>query len=111
MYEWCQDNGFTPYLATIVDKRTHVPSQYISEGQIMLNIASSATKNLLLENEWITFQATFGGVIQDIVIPISNVIAIFAKENSQGMQFEVEVITETAPAETTKKPSGLQLIK
>lgn len=107
IYEWCEDNDFTPYLATMVDKNTMVPMQYVENDQIVLNIATSSTKNLVVDKKWITFKATFNGIIQDIAIPVSNVIAIFAKENGQGMQFKVEPFTFEEPRET----GGLKLVK
>lgn len=112
IYEWCNDNKLTPYLASQVDKNTIVPNQYVQNEQIILNIADSATKDLTIDKEWITFQATFGGIINDIAIPVNNVIAIFAKENGEGMQFEVNATAELPkinPAEN--KPHGLRLIK
>lgn len=107
IYEWCEDNGFTPYLATMVDKNTMVPMQYVENNQIVLNIAMSSTKNLVVDKKWITFKATFNGTAHDIAIPISNVIAIFAKENGQGMQFKVEPFSDETPRET----GGLRLVK
>lgn len=106
IYEWCEDNGFLPYLATMVDNKTSVPAQYVEDNRIVLNIAHKSTKDLLIDNEWITFKATFGGTIRDIAIPVGNVIAIFAKENGQGMQFQVEDSPEK------EEPSGgLKLVK
>lgn len=107
IYEWCDDNGFTPYLAASVDKNAMVPVQYVQDNQIVLNIAMSSTKNLIIDKKWITFKATFNGVIHDIAIPISNVVAIFAKENGQGMQFNVEPFAN----ETPKQSGGLKLVK
>lgn len=105
IYEWCHDNQFTPYLASIIDKNTMVPSQFINTKELVLNIASSATKDLLIDNEWITFKAIFSGIKHDIAIPVANVLAIFAQENGQGMQFEQEKI----PDKTAK--TGLKLVK
>ena len=107
IYEWCEDNGFLPYLATLVDEKTTVPDEYVEDNKIVLNIAYKSTKDLLIDNEWVTFKATFGGVIRDIAIPIGNVLAIFAKENGQGMQFQVE----TMPHEEEKNSGGLKLVK
>ncbi len=107
IYEWCQDNEFTPYMAANVDEMTQVPKQYVQNGQIVLNISMGATKNILLENEWVTFKATFGGSIQDIAVPVANILAIFAKENGLGMQFNQEAKTAVKP----EKPSGLKLVK
>jgi len=110
IHEWCIDNGFTPFLATRVDSNTTVPSQYVENGQVILNLSENATKNLQLDLDWITFQATFGGLLHDVAVPVKNVIAIFAQENGQGMQFNVE---NTSDNDTPKNKdnSGLRLIK
>ena len=89
IYEWCVDQGFTPYLATIVDEHTRVPPGYAKDGQIVLNVGPEATHQLAMENEFISFQARFGGVQHSLVVPVANVLAIYARENGQGMAFEV----------------------
>lgn len=109
MYEWCQDNGWIPYLATMVDDRTIVPTQYVEDKKIILNIAHDATKDLLIDNDWITFRATFGGTVQDLAIPVANVVAVFAKETGQGMQFQIE--PHEVGSATTNNSGGLKLVK
>jgi stringent starvation protein B len=91
MYEWCVDNGLTPHLVVVVDANTLVPRAYVKDGEIVLNINYSATKNLLIGNEAITFSARFGGVANDIYVPVDAVRGIFARENGHGMFFEVGV--------------------
>jgi stringent starvation protein B len=91
IYEWCVDQGFTPYLATIVDERTRVPPGYAKDGQIVLNVGPEATHQLAMENEFISFQARFGGVQHSLLVPVANVLAIYARENGQGMAFPVPV--------------------
>ena len=88
IYEWCTDNGYTPYLAVMVDAYTQVPMQFVRDGQIVLNISQGATKGLKMDNEAIRFGARFGGVARDVYVPVENVIAIYASENGQGMAFE-----------------------
>ena len=88
IYEWCTDNGHTPYLAAVVDASTQVPMQFVRDGQIVLNISHGATKGLKMDNESIRFGARFGGVAREVYIPVENVIAIYASENGQGMAFE-----------------------
>ena len=107
IYEWCEDNQFTPYLASNVDDNTLVPKQYVQDGQVILNISHTACKNLLIDNQWITFKATFGGNIQDIAVPINNILAVFAKENGLGMQFN----QENEPPQKPTKTGGLKLVK
>ena len=89
IYEWCTDNGYTPYLAVMVDGRTRVPMQFVKNGEIVLNISFDATSALKMDNDVIHFSARFGGVSRDIVVPVDNVIAIYARENGQGMAFDV----------------------
>lgn len=89
IYEWCTDNGYTPYVASVVDATTRVPKEFVKNGEIVLNISFSATSALKMENDFIHFNARFGGVSREIAIPVANVVAIYARENGQGMAFEV----------------------
>jgi stringent starvation protein B len=89
IYEWCTDNGYTPYLAAMVDGQTRVPREFVKNGEIVLNISFSATSGLKMENDFIHFNARFGGVSREIAVPVQNVVAIYARENGQGMAFEV----------------------
>lgn len=88
IYEWCTDNGYTPYLAAMVDGQTRVPREFVKNGEIVLNISFSATSGLKMENDFIHFNARFGGVSREISVPVQNVVAIYARENGQGMAFE-----------------------
>lgn len=92
IYEWCTDNGYTPYLAAMVDANTRVPREFVKNGEIVLNISFTATSGLKMENDYISFHARFGGVARDISIPVENVVAIYARENGQGMAFEVSPV-------------------
>ncbi len=96
IYEWCVDQGFTPYLATLVDADTRVPAGYAKDGQIVLNIGPDAAHKLAMENDFISFQARFGGVAHSLLVPVDNVVAIYARENGQGMAFEVHAPTAEA---------------
>jgi stringent starvation protein B len=94
MHEWCVDNGLTPHLLVAVDGQTRVPMAYVKDGEIVLNINYSATKNLLIGNEAVTFSARFGGVANDLYVPIHAVRGVFARENGQGMFFQAEIAEE-----------------
>ena len=94
IYEWCTDNGYTPYLAAAVDSRTMVPREFVKNGEIVLNISFTATSGLKMDNDLISFHARFGGVSREISIPVDNVVAIYARENGQGMAFEVTPLPE-----------------
>ncbi|HTJ95528.1 MAG TPA: ClpXP protease specificity-enhancing factor [Pararobbsia sp.] len=90
LYEWCTDNGYTPHLAVRVDDRTRVPREFVRDGEIVLNISFDATSGLKMGNEWIDFNARFSGKSHHIEVQVSNVLAIYARENGQGMAFPVE---------------------
>jgi len=89
MYEWCTDHAFTPYVAVKVDGSVQVPREFVQDGEIVLNISFDATSSLQLGNEFIEFKARFGGKPRDIMVPIHRVMAIYARENGQGMSFPV----------------------
>lgn len=89
LHEWCTDNGFTPYLAVFVDAQVKVPMEYVKNGEIVLNVGFEATTALALGNEHIEFKARFGGSAREISVPVDHVIAIYARENGQGMAFPV----------------------
>jgi len=90
MHEWCVDNNLTPHLVVAVNSRTRVPMGYVKDGEIVLNINYGATKDLHMDNESVVFSARFGGVSQNIYVPMDAVRGIFARENGQGMFFELE---------------------
>ncbi|GAA5179486.1 ClpXP protease specificity-enhancing factor [Niveibacterium umoris] len=95
LYEWCVDSGFTPHVAVMVDDTVRVPRAFVRDGQIVLNIAPDATNQFNLDNEALSCQARFGGVAQMLYVPIANIAAIYARENGQGMAFEVEARSAT----------------
>ena len=90
LHDWCTDNGFTPYIAVFVDRSVQVPQEYVKNNEIVLNVGFEATSGLKLGNEFIEFKARFGGSARDIVVPVDHVVAIYARENGQGMAFPVE---------------------
>jgi len=89
LHEWCTDSGYTPYIVVTVDKNTIVPPAHVHDGQITLNIGTLATNRLVLGNEYIEFQTRFGGVTEQIYVPVAAVSAIYARETGAGMGFEV----------------------
>lgn len=91
LHDWCTDNGFTPYVAVLVDDTVQVPREYVKNGEIVLNISFDATSSLKLGNEFIEFKARFAGSAREIMVPVNRVIAIYARENGQGMAFPVPV--------------------
>ncbi|MBU2642507.1 MAG: ClpXP protease specificity-enhancing factor [Thiobacillus sp.] len=106
LYEWCTDSGYTPQLLVSVDAHTRVPMGFVKDGQIVLNLSAGATRNLMLDNDWIQFSARFGGVSHEISIPVERVAAIFARENGQGLHFEPTDVETPPPDQTAPEPSG-----
>jgi stringent starvation protein B len=112
IYEWCTDNGFTPYVSVKVDSTVKVPMEFVRKGEIVLNISFGATSALKLDNQAISFKARFGGVSRDLYVPMHNVQAIFANENGQGMIFDVveSLVPEDAPDLNDARKPQLGLI-
>ena len=117
LHDWCTDNGFTPYVAVFVDNSVQVPAEYVKNNEIVLNVGFEATSGLKLGNDFIEFKARFGGVAREIVVPIDHVVAIYARENGQGMAFPMPTADTNAgdpqplvaPASTAKPGAGLRL--
>jgi stringent starvation protein B len=109
LHDWCTDNGFTPYLAVHVGPGMQVPMEYVKNNEIVLNAGFEATSGMKLGNEFIEFKARFGGVAREIVVPVDHVVAIYARENGQGMAFPMPVeAAEAVLSEDAPKP-GLRL--
>ncbi|MBU5617971.1 ClpXP protease specificity-enhancing factor [Psychrobacter sp. TAE2020] len=126
IYQWIEDNDLTPYL--MVDataENLQIPVGHVQDGRIVLNIASRATGNMSMENDYVHFSARFGGVSQEIWVPVTAILGIYAKENSQGMFFDPNEYDDYQPAEesisatthskpaTPKRPNkaGLKVLK
>jgi stringent starvation protein B len=108
LHDWCTDNGFTPYIAVFVDETVRVPKEYVKNSEIVLNVGFEATSALKLGNETIEFKARFGGSSREIIVPVDHVIAIYARENGQGMAFPMPAGAAAAgatPAGASDAPS------
>jgi stringent starvation protein B len=108
LYDWCTDNGLTPYVAVQVDDTVQVPREYVKNGEIVLNISFDATSSLKLGNEFIEFKARFAGTAREIMVPVNRVLAIYARENGQGMAFPVPA--PAAPGDEPPRPSPLSSV-
>jgi len=118
LYQWIVDNGMTPYILVDADAPgAIVPVEFVQDGKIVLNIAPMAVQGLILADELITFNARFSGNSMDLSIPVTHVLAVYAKENGQGMMFGEETEGSpdpTSPTETTKakpKKPALRVVK
>ncbi|HXL74771.1 MAG TPA: ClpXP protease specificity-enhancing factor [Burkholderiales bacterium] len=105
LFEWCVDNGYTPHVAVKIDSRTQVPSEYVKNGEITLNISPNAVHKLQMGNELIEFSARFGGVARQISVPIANVFALYARETGHGMTFDTDA--PKPPAQAKAEPASL----
>lgn len=107
MHEWLVDNSLTPYiLVNAEDKQAEVPRNYVENGKIVLNISPNAVKDLLIDNEWVSFNARFSGHSMAVIFPIRAVMAIFAQEaNDKGMVFQAEEFDQTPPPSKPTPPT------
>ncbi|MEO7558486.1 MAG: ClpXP protease specificity-enhancing factor [Gammaproteobacteria bacterium] len=112
IHEWILDNGLAPHLlVNALVSGVEIPAQYVQNGKIILNISPSAVHNLELGNERIEFSARFGGTAMTVSVPISAVLAIYARENGQGMVFnESEGGGPATPAADKPSKPKLKLV-
>lgn len=128
LWQWCTDAGLSPQILVHVDDTVRVPRAFVVDGRIVLDISAEATNQLELGDEWITFQARFGTKVENLSIPVGNVMAIYAEETNQGMAFdaapmqsdvdegdagqtEPEESTPEKPNEKPNSPSPLKVVK
>lgn len=105
LHEWCVDAGYTPYIVATVDQSTRVPPGFARNGEITLNLSPEAVQGLLIDNEWVSFTARFGGVAQQIDVPMVNVQAIYARETGEGMSF-ASMMDETVAESPLENPEN-----
>lgn len=114
IYDWIIDNDFTPYLLVNAENdEAMIPREYVDEGKIVLNINPTAINDLQLGNDYIMFNARFSGKAMEVSVPVAAVLAIYARENGQGMMFDDNNnLSPTPPDDSTppeKKPQKPQL--
>jgi len=110
LYQWCVDNAFTPYVSVLVDRSVDVPREYVNKDEIVLNIGPTACQSIEIDNESIQFKARFNGIPKEIYIPITHVMAIYSRENSQGMSFPVHISQSEEVPETKENEENLKEI-
>ena len=110
IHEWCTDSGLTPYISVQVNADTRVPTEYVKNGEIVLNVGHDATHRLTIGNERIQFAARFNGVSRECSVPVEAVTGVFAKENGQGLFFPRDGAPEgaaaAAPGPETSPPAS-----
>lgn len=110
LHEWILDNDCTPYLLVNAGyPGCSVPEGFVEDGQIVFNLSPGAVRDLHMDNQWIVFNGRFGGVARQISVPIPAAMAIYARENGQGMVFELEPSVpppEDTPPPQDDKPGG-----
>ncbi|MFP4079257.1 MAG: ClpXP protease specificity-enhancing factor [Ectothiorhodospira sp.] len=107
IYEWIVDNGLTPHLLVDAAQDVVVPRDYVEAGRIVLNVAPMAVNGLNIDNDEVTFSARFGGRPMNVQVPVDRVLAIYTRENGQGMMFaEPEDGGDEPPPEGGEGPSG-----
>ncbi|RJQ47577.1 MAG: ClpXP protease specificity-enhancing factor [Gammaproteobacteria bacterium] len=91
MYDWISDNGLTPHiLVNAAESGVQVPHQHVQDGKIILNVNAQAARHLRIGNDRVEMEARFGGVATPVSVPLNAVLAIYARENGQGMVFNEE---------------------
>jgi len=109
IYEWCVAEQYTPYLLVKIDQNTQAPRAFIKDGKILLNLSPESIKDLLIGGEAITFTARFNGAPENLYLPISAVEGIYAKENGEGLFFEVKEDQEIDSKQAKKSPNKPKL--
>ena len=90
LYEWCYAESLTPHMVVRVDKNCQVPKTFVKDGYITFNVGPMATKDFLVNNDWVSFNARFGGQAQEVLFPVATVVSFFASETQEGMGFPFE---------------------
>ncbi len=116
LHHWCEDSGFTPYLAVKVDANTQVPMAFVKDGEIVLNLGMGAVRHLTMENDYISCEGRFSGTPFRLLVPVAAVIGIFAKETGQGLVFQAEesqsnAVAEESPVAPVAKKPTLSIVK
>lgn len=122
MYEWIVASDCTPHMvASATVDGVDVPDQAINEGQVVLNVSPSAVRDLLMDDQGVSFVARFGGVSQAVFLPMAAIEGVYARENGRGMLFGEESehdgtsdssqATSTEPTPTKKSSPTLRVIK
>lgn len=124
LWQWCTDAGLSPQILVHVDDTVRAPRAFVVDGRIVLDISAEATNQLELGDEWITFQARFGTKVENLSIPVGNVMAIYAEETNQGMAFDVtsmqgdaderddeQIEPKQSTSEKPNSPSPLKVVK
>ncbi|WP_416884974.1 ClpXP protease specificity-enhancing factor [Marinospirillum sp.] len=107
LYEWLLENELTPYILVAADLQgVRVPQNLVKDGQITLNIAPSAVRDLLMDLEWVSFSARFNGRPMQVELPIDAILAIFARENGAGMAFGAEPVLAPVKGQDMPQPEA-----
>lgn len=106
IYQWAEDNGFTPQVLVNASKEgVLVPEGHVVDGQIVLNVSATAVAMETMDNDCLQFSARFSGVEQHIYLPMTSILAIYARENSQGIYFDEEPDVDDQPSQTEQQAS------
>jgi len=87
IYDWCIDNGFTPYILSLIGNKTIVPDALSGSKEIILNLSPQSIKNLFIDDDGVSFKGRFNGNTHNIFIPVNSVLGVYAKENGDGIFF------------------------
>ncbi len=107
LYEWILDNGCTPHVVVdaLIDG-VEVPQEHVKDGQIVLNVSPVAVQDLLIDDHTVSFNGRFAGVSRRVLVPMSAMMGIYARENGEGMMFKAEISPEPEPPAPTGRGEG-----
>ena len=107
LYEWIADNGLTPHLLVDATRPgVRVPTHAVKDGRIVLNIAERAVAHLQMDNDDVRFSARFGGVSHAVIVPIDAVLAVYARENGQGMELPPDIVAQDSAPHAETMPES-----
>ena len=107
MHEWMSDSGFTPHI--IVDATragVDVPTAFVKDGKLVLNVSMNATQHLQLQNQWVMFEARFNGVVHHVRVPMHAILGIYARETGEGMVFSEQDLGPQPPSHPPQAEEG-----
>lgn len=106
MHQWMTDSGLTPLVVVdATQSGVDVPKSHVQDGRILLNLSNDATRHLDIGNEWLTFEARFGGVARSLRVPLEAVQSVYARETGEGIVFPPEESPPAGPAPSDSPPT------
>lgn len=111
IYDWCSDNGFTPYISVEIFNGLDIPKEYVRNNEIIFNISATAVQELNIDNDCLSFTARFSGIAKKLNIPLDAIKGIFAKEVNQGITFSSDNVDDKDNSENSNFNQNTQIFE